>query len=132
MTEQLHFHFSLSCIGEGNGNPLQCSCLENPWDGGSWWAAVHVVTQSQTRLKWLSRSSSNTVLCIICFFGLLGKTPNVKLCCFGCFLANYCIDYVTKNWKFPLILHSCVFLRIRVILEIQKQCLMCRRLTFVK
>ena len=45
------FHFSLSCIGEGNGNPLQCSCLENPRDGGAWWAAVYGVTQSQTRLK---------------------------------------------------------------------------------
>ena len=53
-----HFHFSLSCIGEGNGNPLQCSCLENPRDGGAWWAAVYGVTQSQTRLKQLSSSSS--------------------------------------------------------------------------
>ena len=60
MTEQLHFHFSLSCIGEGNGNPLQCSCLENPRDGGAWWASVHGVTQSQTRLKWLSSSSSSS------------------------------------------------------------------------
>ena len=96
MTERLHFHFSLSCIGERNGNPLQCSCLENPRDRGAWWAAVHgvaksrtwlsdftftfhfhalekemcmyggacwaavyVVTQSQTRLKWLSSSSSS-------------------------------------------------------------------------
>ena len=50
-TEQLHFHFSLSCIGEGNGNPLQCSCLENPRDGGAWRAAVYGVAQSQTRLK---------------------------------------------------------------------------------
>ena len=50
-TEQPHFPFSLSCIGEGNGNPLQCSCLENPRDGGAWWAAVYGVTQSQTRLK---------------------------------------------------------------------------------
>ena len=49
---------SLSCIGEGNGNPLQCSCLENPRDGGAWWAAVYGVTQSQTRLKRLSNSSS--------------------------------------------------------------------------
>ena len=56
-TEQLHFHFSLSCIGEGNGSPLQCSCLENPRDGGAWWAAIHGVTQSRTRLKWLSSSS---------------------------------------------------------------------------
>ena len=53
----LHFHFSLSCIGEGNGNPLQCSCLENPKDGEVWWAAVYGVAQSQTRLKWLSSSS---------------------------------------------------------------------------
>ena len=53
-TEQLHFHFSLSCIGEGNGNPLQCSCLENPRNRGAWWAAVYGVAQSQTRLKRLS------------------------------------------------------------------------------
>ena len=51
---------SLSCIGEGNGNPLQCSCLENPRDGGAWWAAVCRVTQSWTRLKWLSSSSSSS------------------------------------------------------------------------
>ena len=48
MTERLHFHFSLSCIGEGNGNPLQCSCLENPRDREAWWAAVSGVTQSRT------------------------------------------------------------------------------------
>jgi len=50
-TERLHFHFSLSCIGEGNGNPLQCSCLENPRDGGAWWAAVYGVAESRTRLS---------------------------------------------------------------------------------
>ncbi|XDA72781.1 hypothetical protein R6Z07F_003059 [Ovis aries] len=50
-TERLHFHFSLSCIGKGNGNPLQCSCLETPRDGGAWWAAVYGVAQSRTRLK---------------------------------------------------------------------------------
>ena len=55
-TERLHFHFSLSCIGEGNGNPLQCSCLENPRDGGAWWAVVYGVTQNQTWLKWLSKA----------------------------------------------------------------------------
>ena len=54
MTERLHFHFSLSCIGEGNGNPLQRSCLENPRDGGAWWADVYGVAQSRTRLKRLS------------------------------------------------------------------------------
>ena len=59
-TERLHFHFSLSCIGEGNGNPLQCSCLENPRDGGAWWAAIYGVAQSRTQLKWLSSSSPLT------------------------------------------------------------------------
>ena len=53
-TEQLDFHFLLSCIGEGNGNPLQCSCLESPRDSRAWWAAVYRVAQSRTRLKWLS------------------------------------------------------------------------------
>ena len=56
-TERLHFHFSLSCIGEGNGTPLQCSCLENPKDGGAWWAAAYGVAQSRTLLKRLSSSS---------------------------------------------------------------------------
>ena len=58
-TEWLHFHFSLSCIGEGNGNPLQYSCLENPRDRGAWWTAVYGVAQSRTQLKWLSSSSSS-------------------------------------------------------------------------
>ena len=60
-TERLHFHFSLSCIREGNGNPLQCFCLENPMDGGALWAAVYGVAQSRTWLMWLSSSSN---LCI--------------------------------------------------------------------
>ena len=59
-TEQLPFHFSLSSIGEGTGSPLQSSCLENPRDGGAWWAAVYGVTQSWTRLKQLSSSSSTS------------------------------------------------------------------------
>ena len=71
MTERLHFHFSLSCIGEGNGNPLQCSCLENPRDGGAWWASVYGVAQSRTRLKWLSSSSS--------FFYISPRTSQVVL-----------------------------------------------------
>ena len=62
MTEQLNFPFSLSCIGEGNGNPLQCACLENPRDGGAWWAAVYGVAQSWTQLKRLSSSSSSRSL----------------------------------------------------------------------
>ena len=87
-TERLHFHFSLSCIGEGNGNPLQCSCLENPRDRGAWWAAIYGVTQSQTQLK--RYSSSNSILywcfsfwlislCIISssFFHLIRTDSNV-------------------------------------------------------
>ena len=80
-TEQLHFHFSLSCIGEGNGNPLQCSCLENVRDRGAWWAAIYGVAQSQTRLKRLSSSSSSEVrqtktniLSLIC--GILKNDTN--------------------------------------------------------
>ena len=64
-TEQLRFHFSLSCIGEGNGNPLQCSCLENPRDGEAWWATVYGVTQSRTWLKRLSSSSSSSSSVIV-------------------------------------------------------------------
>jgi len=61
-TERLPFHFSLSRIGEGNGNLLQCSCLENPRDGGAWWAAIYGVAQSWTRLKRLSSSSSSSIV----------------------------------------------------------------------
>ena len=68
-TERLHFHCLLSCIGEGNGNPLQCSFLENPKDGGAWWAAVCGVAQSRTRLMWLSSSSRKT--CQNCFYFIL-------------------------------------------------------------
>ena len=67
MTEQLHFHFSLSCVGEGNGSPLLCSCLENPRDGGAWWAAISGVAQSRTRLKRLSRSRATFTFHL--FFG---------------------------------------------------------------
>ena len=60
MTEWLHSHFSVLCIGEGNGNPLKCSWLENPRNGGAWWAAVYGVVQSRTWLKWLRSSSIHT------------------------------------------------------------------------
>ena len=60
-TKRLHFHFSLSRIGEGNGNPLQCSCLENRRDRGAWWAAVYGVAQSRTQLKQLSSSSTSLI-----------------------------------------------------------------------
>ena len=72
-TEQLHFHFPLSCIGGGNGNPLQCSCLENPRDEGAWWAAAYGVAQSWTGLKRLS--SSSIIMVIIFIFSLF---PNWK------------------------------------------------------
>ena len=79
-TEQLHFQFSLSCIGEGNGNPLQCSCLENPRDRGAWCAAVYGVAQGRTRLKRLSsRSSSSST-------EALGISVN------GCLLSGYYKD----------------------------------------
>ena len=64
MIERLHFIFSLSCIGEGNGNPLECSCMENPRDGGAWWAAVYGVTQSRTQLKRISSSSVSRFQCV--------------------------------------------------------------------
>ena len=88
-TEGLHFHFSLSCTGEGNGNPLQCSCLENPRDGGAWWAAVSGVAQSWTRLKLLSSSSSS-----------VRKATNV-LCSLpsGSLPASHCVKKKNKNKK---------------------------------
>ena len=67
-TERLHFPFSLSCTGEGNGNPLQCSCLENPRDGGAWWAAFYGVAQSRTRLKRLSSSIHCVTVMYFCYF----------------------------------------------------------------
>ena len=84
MTEWLHFRFSLSCIGEASGNPLQCSCLENPRDGGVWWAAIHGVTKSRTQLKRLSSSSSRTSLVVqwlrpsVSNAGGLGSIPDRK------------------------------------------------------
>ena len=84
MTERLHFHFSLSCIGEGNGNPLQCSCLENPRDGGAWWAAVSGVAQSRTRLSDLAAAAALSVI-------------------IGSVLSKSCSRYVyipiSKKWK---------------------------------
>ena len=77
-TEWLHFHFSLSCIGEGNGNPLWCSCLENPGDGGAWWAAVYGVAKSRTGLKWLS--SSNWTFFGIAFLGEWNQNWPFQVC----------------------------------------------------
>ena len=81
-TEWLHFIFSLSCIGEGNGNPLQCSCLENPRDGGAWWAADYGVAQSQTRLKRLSSSSSSSATFLILNVRVIHPHAFVRLKCY--------------------------------------------------
>ena len=87
-TEQLHFHFSLSCIGEGNGNSLQCSCLENPRDGGAWWAAVYGVAQSRTRLKRLSSSSSRALVFSSYSSCCLLNTPCSVCACLGTLLPH--------------------------------------------
>ena len=83
VTERLHFHFSLSRIGEGNGNPLQCSCLENPRDRGAWWAATYRISQSWTRLKRLSSSSSSYPQNIL-------KSPWKEIATFFIFSATSC------------------------------------------
>ena len=81
-TQRLHFHFSLSCIGKGNGNPLQCSCRENPRDGGAWWAAVYGVAQSRTQLKELSSSSSSPYITEVHKEYLTKVTINSVVCGF--------------------------------------------------
>ena len=88
-TEWLHFHFLFSCTGEGNGNPLQCSCLENPRDGGAWWAAVSGVAQSQTWLTQLgSSSSSSSVQSLSCV--QLFATPWTAACKASLSIINSC------------------------------------------
>ena len=95
-TEGPHFHFSLSCIGEGNGNPLQCSCLENPRDRGAWWAAVYGVAQSRTRLKRLSSSSSS----IVNYINAHAKYRQLCLCVWvGVFSTHIC-SFEPLNLKF--------------------------------
>ena len=79
---------SLSCIGKGNGNPLQCPCLENPRDGGAWWAAVYGVAQSRTRLKWPSSSSSEHLM--------NGSSLHLRLGHYQCTSAYTC-DMVNIN-----------------------------------
>ena len=103
-TERLHFHFSLSCTGEGNGNPLQRSCLENPRDGGAWWAAVYGVAQSRTRLKRLSSSRHFSIM-------ELSQWQREPKCCtrnstlrqiiiLGCSVK---FAHNSMNWTIPLI-----------------------------
>ena len=107
-TERLHFHFSFSCIGEGNGNSLQCSCLENPRDGGAWWAATYGVAQSRTWLKWLSSSSSSSIPNVlgskISALLILALMQNIHL------YQNRCcrIDFLNISWfTFTLKSSSC-------------------------
>ena len=91
-TERLHFHFSLSCIGEGNGNPLQCSYLENPRDGGAWWAAVYGVTQSRT---WLKRLSSISFCCA-------AKWISYTSTYIHSYLDSFPMQVITEYWiEFP-------------------------------
>ena len=109
-TEWLFFHFSPACIGEGNGNPLQCSCLENPRDRGAWWAAVSGVAQSRTRLKRLSSSSSSMVTIVIKFtFAILlfvFRMSPLFLFCFpetAFFCVKYFLAYPFHFSVFPII-----------------------------
>ena len=99
-TEWLHVHYSLACIGEGNGKPLQCSCLENPRDRGAWWAAVHWVSQSRTRLKRLSSSSSK----VFEDRNLRNETESSSQvhyfkCC--CFVAKLCLTLLWPTFASP-------------------------------
>ena len=87
MTDRLPFHFSLSCIGEGSGNPLQCSCLENPRDRGTWWAAIYGVAQSRTPLKQLTVCQINIVCQVniivqVFFYSVILFLPVLDLQCF--------------------------------------------------
>ena len=108
-TERLHFHFSLACLREGNGNPLQYSCLENPRDGGAWWAAVYGVAQSRIWLKHLSSSSSSFLFAIwyiaLWLWGFLlsweRKTTKIILLYLILFNRGYLINCILlhANWS---------------------------------
>ena len=109
MTERLHFHFSLSCIGEGNGNPLQCSCLDNPRDGGAWWAAVYGDAQSRTQLKQLSSSSSraiNTLLLPFTLYPLVSTdlfSISARLLLFWTYIHLYEFSDSIYNWYHTIV-----------------------------
>ena len=103
-TERLHFHFSLSCVGEGNGNPLRCFCLENPRDGGAWWAAVYGITQSRTRLKQLSSSSRSyfSKVYLSCTKYNLLEERNSILIVFGSLSLKFHYDGSGSNREFMI------------------------------
>ena len=98
-TEQLHFPFSLSCIGEDNDNPLHCSCLENPRDGGAWWAAVSGVAQSQTRLKRLSSSIQyNLNFCKEVIYTMkFYSVPSIQVLCWF-FCRKLCLPPISMQY----------------------------------
>ena len=102
MTERLHFHFSLSCIGEGNGNPLQCSCLENPRDREAWWEAVHGITQSRTQLKWLS--SHEIKRCLLLGRKAMTNLDSILKSRDIILLTKVCI---VKVMVFPVVMYGC-------------------------
>ena len=107
-TEQLHFHFSLSCIGEGNGNPLRCSCLENPRDGEAWWAAVYGIAQSRTQLKRLSSSSSSLSISLLfppVDSNLLGQDAVIFQICFFFFF----VSITSSKLCIPCIDSQCIY-----------------------
>ena len=108
-TERLHFHFSLSCIGEGNGNPLQCSCLENPRDGGAWWAAVSGIEQSQTRLKRLSSSSRSRVQTLSQGHPFIEELSSNQALCGKHSIGQWGIE-INKSGLFPILLPFPLFL----------------------
>ena len=112
-------YFSLSCIGEGNGNPLQCSCLENPKDGGAWWAAIYEVAQSRTGLKQLSSSSSSSnVLWYISV--LIWMKSNLYI-----FIVIYIFGIISKIsllnailWSFSSVFSSMTFIDLLIALKV--------------
>ena len=106
-TEQLHFHFSLSCIGEGNGNPLQCSCLENPRNGGAWWAAFYGVAQSRTRLKWLSNNQwcwTSYHMLVGLLYSFFEEISVQVLCCFSFAKSHgmWDVSFLARDWTVSL------------------------------
>ena len=107
-TEQLHFHFSLWCIGEGNGNPLQCPCLENPRDGGAWWAAVYGVAQNQTRLKRLGSSSSMCIYMYIymCVYKYIYVYVHVCMSICMCVCVCVCVCVYIYTYTFSILVAS--------------------------
>ena len=112
---RLHFHFSFSCIGEGNGNPLQCSCLENPRDGGARWAAIYGVAQSQTWLKQLSSSSNSIHVSMLLFpfislssLPTVSKVCSVHLCLHSCPANRFVsMNHLSRFYMYVLIHNIC-------------------------